>query len=87
MDVKACSVQGIYRTSDVLHHDPTSFACPHTTEKNYYTGKKKTTSPVNLIVELMLKFPHDPTEISRFQGLLPKERPKKPIAFVLGHGL
>lgn len=87
MDVKACSVQGIYRTSDVLMHDPLSFACPQTTQKNYHTGEKETISTVNLIIELMLKFPLDPTELSRFQELLPRQRPQKPIAFVLGHGL
>jgi hypothetical protein len=26
-DVKACSVQGIYKTADVLAHDPKSVAC------------------------------------------------------------
>lgn len=26
-DVKACSVQGIYQTRDVLAHDPTSLSC------------------------------------------------------------
>jgi hypothetical protein len=29
-DVKACSVQGIYKTSDVLAHDPESLACTNT---------------------------------------------------------
>lgn len=55
--------------------------------KNPYTGEKEMTSSANLILELMLKFPLNPTEISRFKELLPKERPKKPIAFILGHGL
>lgn len=83
MDVKACSIQGIYRTSDVLTHDPTSFACPYTLHSNNETP----TSPVNLIIELMLKYPLDPTELSRLQSLLPPERPTRPIAFILGHGL
>lgn len=90
MDVKACSVQGVYRTSDVLSHDPDSFKCPKLTSKvKGEDGKTElvTTSPVNLIIELMLKFPHDPTEVKRFKELLPKTRPTRPIAFVLGHGL
>ena len=90
MDVKACSLQGIYRTSDVLKHDPDSFICAKSTRKvKSADGKTEvvTTSSVNLIIELMLKFPHDPTEIARFKELLPETRPEKPIAFVLGHGL
>lgn len=82
-DVKACSIQGIYRTTDVLKHDPDSFACTKVT--NSHTGE--TTSPVNLIVEAMLKFPLDPVEVQRLQDLLPTQRPKKPIAFIFGHGL
>ena len=27
-NVKACSVQGIFKTSDVVEHDPDSVACP-----------------------------------------------------------
>lgn len=82
MDVKECSTQGIYRTSDVLEHDPESFACGYKEVKE--EGK---VSDANLVVELMLKFPLDPVEVQRFQELLPRERPKKPIAFVFGHGL
>lgn len=28
-DVKSCSVQGIYKTADVLANDPDSLACPN----------------------------------------------------------
>ena len=90
MDVKACSIQGIYRTADVLEHDPESFACPHGLSTFINDGGVKTremVSPVNLVIELMLKFPLDPVELNRFQRLLPKTRPKRPIAFVFGHGL
>lgn len=27
-NIKACSIQGIYKTSDVVKHDPDSLACP-----------------------------------------------------------
>ena len=30
-DVKSCSVQGIYKTADVVKHDPSSIACPANT--------------------------------------------------------
>lgn len=30
-NVKACSVQGIFRTADVLKNDPDSLACPAST--------------------------------------------------------
>ena len=30
-NVKACSVQGIYKTSDVVKNDPESLACPANT--------------------------------------------------------
>ena len=85
MDVKACSIQGIYRTEDVLKHDPASFKCHKTAQK--VDGKTIHSSPVNLVIELMLKYPLDPIEIGRFQDLLPSTRPEKPIAFIFGHGL
>lgn len=87
MDVKACSIQGIYRTSDVLTHDPNSFACPHNLGTNPWKGNKEMASDVDLVIELMLKYPLDPTEIERFKELLPKQRPDRPIAFIFGHGL
>jgi len=71
--VKECSLQGIYKTSDVETHDPDSLAC----------GPRK----IDLVIEMMLKFPLDPTEVGRFQALLSPTRPRKPYAFILGHGL
>lgn len=79
MDVKSCSVQGIFSTESVLQNDPDSFAClPPTPNKS---------SPVNLVIEMMLRFPLDQTEIRRFQELLSSTKPKRPYAFVFGHGL
>lgn len=74
MDVKACSLQGIYTTQSILDHDPDSLACPKD-------------APIDFIIELMLKFPLDPTEVARFQDLLSPDKPKKPYAFIFGHGL
>lgn len=72
MDVKACSVQGIFSTSSVLENDPFSLAC---------------TQPIDLVIEMMLRFPLDPSEVLRFQELLSSKKPKKPYAFIFGHGL
>lgn len=72
MDVKACSIQGIYSTASVLEHDPDSLACHQS---------------FDLVIELMLHFPLDPQEVGRFQALLAKNRPRRPYAFVFGHGL
>ena len=72
MDVKACSVQGIFTTSSVVEHDPDSLAC---------------TKPIDLIIEMMLRFPLDPSEVTRFKDLLSAKKPRKPYAFIFGHGL
>jgi hypothetical protein len=71
-DVKSCSLQGIFRTEDVLKHDPISLAC---------------TQPMNLVIEMMLKFPLLPDEVKRYTELLSPTKPKKPYAFIFGHGL
>ena len=71
-DVKSCSLQGIYRTEDVLKHDPSSLAC---------------TQPIDVTIEMMLKFPLLPDEVKRYTDLLSEKKPKKPYAFVFGHGL
>ncbi|KAK6580467.1 hypothetical protein PZA11_006703 [Diplocarpon coronariae] len=70
-DVKACSVQGIYKTSDVMANDPESVACPNT---------------INVIMEEIVKYPIPDDEIRRLkEDIVPDG--KKPIAFILGHGL
>ncbi len=57
----------------MLKNDPESFACEQ--------------KDVDLTIEMMLKFPLDPTEIHRFKDLLSPTKPAKPYAFVFGHGL
>jgi len=74
MDVKSCSVQGIFSTSSVLEHDPTSLACP-------------AENPIDLVIEMMLRFPLDGEEVARYKNLLSPTKPKKPYAFIFGHGL
>lgn len=56
-------------------HDPASLACPP--------------SSIDLVIEMMLRFPLDAVEIDRFQTLLSSTPPAsgKPYAFILGHGL
>lgn len=86
MDVKACSVQGIYSTQDVLVHDPESFACAKRTIKNK-DGRVEVVSDVDLEIEVMLKYPLDPSELERLKALFPEQKPERPVAFVFGHGL
>jgi hypothetical protein len=74
MDVKACSVQGIYSTSSVLENDPSSLACP-------------SDQPIDLVIEMMLRFPLEPVEVERYVDLLSATKPTKPYAFIFGHGL
>lgn len=71
-DVKSCSVQGIFTTESVRQNAPESLAC---------------TQPIDLTIEMMLRFPLDPTEVKRFQQLLSPTKPSKPYAFIFGHGL
>ncbi|KAH9212831.1 hypothetical protein DL95DRAFT_463657 [Leptodontidium sp. 2 PMI_412] len=49
-DVKACSVQGIYKTEDVMAHDPESVAC---------------SNPINVIMEEIVKYPIPKDELDR----------------------
>lgn len=65
-------MQGIFTTQSVRENDPSSLSCPQ---------------PFDLVIEMMLRFPLDPVEVSRFQSLLSPTKPKKPYAFILGHGL
>src|ERR1700712_5462433 len=74
MDVKFCSMQGIFSTSSVLENDPTSLAC---TLEN----------PIDLVIEMMLRFPLDTEELGRYKELLSSTKPKQPYAFIFGHGL
>lgn len=74
MDVKSCSVQGIFTTSSILANDPSSLACP-------------SDRPIDLVIEMMLKFPLVDDEVKRFIDLLSPTKPKRPYAFVFGHGL
>ncbi|KAJ9641007.1 hypothetical protein H2199_005675 [Coniosporium tulheliwenetii] len=72
-NVKACSVQGIFRTADVIKNDPDSLACPAGT--------------MDVLIEQMVGFPIPPEEIERFKQTIGTAKPKRPYAFVFGHGL
>ena len=67
-------MQGIFTTDSVRQNDPDSLAC-------------SAAQNIDLIIEMMLKFPLDPEEVTRFKNLLTKIKPRKPYAFVFGHGL
>ena len=53
-------------------HDPSSLACPQ---------------PIDLTIEMMLKYPLKPDEVERYISLLSPTKPSKPYAFIYGHGL
>ncbi|KAL9125071.1 MAG: hypothetical protein Q9217_005676, partial [Psora testacea] len=72
-NVKACSVQGIFKTADVVKNDPDSVACPPNT--------------IDVMIEQMIRFPIPPEELARLRDLLPEKKPTRPYAFVFGHGL
>ncbi|KAI9708900.1 MAG: hypothetical protein M1828_002572 [Chrysothrix sp. TS-e1954] len=72
-NVKACSIQGIFKTSDVLAHDPESFQCPP--------------DLVNLLIEVMVRFPIEENELARLREDIGPSKPERPIAFIFGHGL
>ncbi|KAI4248404.1 MAG: hypothetical protein L6R40_000963 [Gallowayella cf. fulva] len=72
-NVKACSVQGIFKTGDVVKNDPESLACPANT--------------IDVIIEQMIRFPIPSDELDRFRSLLPIQKPTRPYAFIFGHGL
>ncbi|KAI9642131.1 hypothetical protein NHQ30_008933 [Ciborinia camelliae] len=71
-DVKACSVQGIYKTSDVDAHDPGSISC---------------SNPINVIMEEIVYHVIPSDEISRLRSSLLLHPTSKPIAIIFGHGL
>ncbi|KAL8664482.1 MAG: hypothetical protein Q9202_003032 [Teloschistes flavicans] len=72
-NVKSCSIQGIFKTSDVAKNDPESLACPADT--------------IDVIIEQMIRFPIPTDELDRLRGLLPPKKPTRPYAFIYGHGL
>ncbi|KAI0458101.1 hypothetical protein F5B21DRAFT_39651 [Xylaria acuta] len=75
-DVTECSVQGIYKTEDVIKHDPLSLACPR-----LITGWS-----TDLRMEQMVRFPIEDVELERLE-LAIDGNPSSRKAFILGHGL
>ena len=39
------------------------------------------------MIEQMIRFPIAPEELTRLRSLLPEKKPKRPYAFIFGHGL
>ncbi|KAI9817088.1 MAG: hypothetical protein M1826_001670, partial [Phylliscum demangeonii] len=81
-NVKSCSIQGIFKTEDVVKNDPSSLACPSGTVD-------LSNSPIvfRAAVEVIVRFPIPDDELSRFKAALGTVKPKKPYAFIFGHGL
>ncbi len=92
-NVKACSMQGIFKTADVVKNDPTSVACkPGTvdvmsTTLSYSIDSFKILTSLAFLVEQMIRFPIPPEELDRFKALIGTTKPSKPYAFIFGHGL
>lgn len=91
-DVKACSLQGIYKTSDVIKNAPETLSCPADKVDVISVSFSCYPTPCYYFcltppVEMMLKHPIPDEEMQRFRALLPAKKPKRPYAFVLGHGL
>ncbi|KAK5634029.1 hypothetical protein RRF57_009743 [Xylaria bambusicola] len=75
-DVTDCSVQGIYKTEDVIKHDPGSLACPRLVP-GWST---------DLRMEQMVRYPIEDVELERLERAIDtKSNSRK--AFILGHGL
>ncbi|TVY22253.1 hypothetical protein LHYA1_G009033 [Lachnellula hyalina] len=70
-DVKACSVQGIYKTADVLTNDPDSLSCANS---------------INVMIEQIVRFPIPTEEIISLKASIGTEG-DKPKAVIFGHGL
>ncbi|KAI0487609.1 hypothetical protein F4859DRAFT_263551 [Xylaria cf. heliscus] len=75
-DVTDCSVQGIYKTEDVIKHDPLSLACPR-----LIPGWS-----TDLRMEQMVRYPIEDAELERLEMAI-DSNPSSRKAFILGHGL
>ncbi|KAI0522224.1 hypothetical protein F5B22DRAFT_634126 [Xylaria bambusicola] len=77
-DVTDCSVQGIYKTEDVIKHDPGSLACPRLVP-GWST---------DLRMEQMVRHPIEDVELERLEKAIDtKSKSNSRKAFILGHGL
>ncbi|KAI3326957.1 hypothetical protein HD806DRAFT_378741 [Xylariaceae sp. AK1471] len=75
-DVTECSVQGIFKTEDVIKHDSLSLACPR-----ILPGWS-----TDLRMEQMVRYPIEEAELDRLDMAI-DTNPKSRRAFILGHGL
>lgn len=75
-DVTECSVQGIYKTEDVMRHDPMSLVCPR-----LLPGWS-----TDLRMEQMVRYPMEKIELERLEMAM-NTNPSSRKAFILGHGL
>ncbi|KAI1124833.1 hypothetical protein F5Y10DRAFT_279882 [Nemania abortiva] len=75
-DVTECSVQGIYKTEDVIKHDPLSLVCPR-----IFPGWV-----TDLRMEQMVRYPIEDIELERLETAINTD-PSSRKAFILGHGL
>ncbi|KAI0130177.1 hypothetical protein BJ170DRAFT_305492 [Xylariales sp. AK1849] len=76
-NVKTCSVQGIYKISDVLEHDPGSLSCP----------KLIPGWSTDLRIEQINRYPIPSDELMRLRAGIHSDSSSRPRAFILGQGL
>ncbi|KAF2966902.1 hypothetical protein GQX73_g6649 [Xylaria multiplex] len=70
------TIQGIYKTEDVIKHDPLSLACP----------RLRPGWSTDLRMEQMVRYPIEDVELKRLEAAIDTD-PSSPKAFILGHGL
>ena len=86
-DVKACSVQGIYKTADVLAHDPDSLSCANPINVMSTLASLPQYPFTDIYaVEEIVRFPIPTDEIDRLQVSIGSKH-DKPKAIIFGHGL
>jgi len=86
-DVKACSVQGIYKTADVITNDPDSLSCANSINVMsmlIFLAYQVVTD--THIVEQIVRFPIPTEEIISLKACIGTED-DKPKAVIFGHGL
>ncbi|TVY16079.1 hypothetical protein LARI1_G007312, partial [Lachnellula arida] len=86
-DIKACSVQGIYKTADVFANDPDSLSCvnPINVMSTLTSLAYQVVTDAHA-VEQILRFPIPTEEIIRLKASIGIEH-DKPKAVIFGHGL
>jgi len=85
-DAKACSVQGIYKTADVLAHDSGSVSCTNPVSVISKFCFELPFSLLTIAVEQIVRFPIPKEELDRLKASVASSS-NRVEAIVFGHGL